>query len=561
MRLILTFLTITLLSGCFGGDSSKKETVNKIVEKNPVDNIQVTYQRGDGLHGYLQAYSSNIPDDYLYGTSHYSPVWSLIEKPIDHFQIGLPGTWLSPNNDDNENTPLCPKGTYARDNWPERAPTYSDVFQTIEGSSGFWVLSRFKTTSPKYSLNSTPDCYNTEVASPGWPFFHSTRPLNDDNLGVAQLSNRMLMPPDGLPFNGDPKGELIGYGYFSLPLRDQPNDGQQTGNQHWTLFLNSSNFKGPLAFFVPEMWSDIAINYSFDRGRGLDSRKLQNNVAMAMEMNTVPQYQSTDSSGAKYTKIPQIKFPLDDEGKISLVKDLQFYSKQALFDLVMQWRNSDEAPSSQINTIYAYQPSLQVDLEHYESNSKQLRGFNKNFDLNIFSDGSFGIHFPKNVGESLGKFPRYFKEDNNSFLAISEDDVPQETKLIEQEFAAASKNNAPYSALPLSGAWQSPGPVGEEYIAKLGDCTTVTYFWYRFIDQPVFQQYNWANDERNALQALIEKMHTHWTIEKEYLSPVSSGTLASFDDGLIVTPPNGLEVGYVPIVVKQERNLDGACAL
>ena len=31
----------------------------------------------------------------------------------------------------------------------------------------------------------------------------------------------------------------------------------------------------------------------------------------------------------------------------------------------------------------------------------------------------------------------------------------------------------------------------------------------------------------------------------------TSGTLASFDEGLMVTPPKGLEVGYVPIVVKQ----------
>jgi hypothetical protein len=30
------------------------------------------------------------------------------------------------------------------------------------------------------------------------------------------------------------------------------------------------------------------------------------------------------------------------------------------------------------------------------------------------------------------------------------------------------------------------------------------------------------------------------------------GSLVSFDEGLIVTPPKGLEIGYVPIVVKQK---------
>jgi len=555
MKILILLFTATFLMSCNQGGGQKE------VNKTTPQKIHVSYQHSNGLHGYIPTQVTNIPDEYLYGTSHYSPVWSLIEKPIDHFQIGLPGTWLSPNNDDNKNTPLCPKGTIARDNWPERAPTYSSVFQTIEGSSGFWYLSRFKTTSPKYSMNSTPDCYNTEVASPGWPFFHSSKPLADKKLGLAQLSNRLIMPPDGLPFNGTPNGELIGYGYFALPLRDKPNDVQQTGDLHWTLFLNASNFKGPLAFFVPEMWSKIAIDYPFDRGRGLDSRTLKNHSSMAMEMNTVPQYQSNDSSGTYYTKIPQIQFPLDNEGKISLVKDLRFYSKQALFDLVMDWRSASEAPSSQIKTTHAYTPALQVDYQNYKTNDKQLTRFNENFDLNIFSDGSFGIQFPNSAGEQLGKFPRYFKEENGSFVAISEEEVPKETKLIEQEFPNASKYNPPYSALPLRGPWKTPGPVGEQHTVNLADCTEVTYFWYRFIDQPVFQQYNWSIDEKNAFQTLIEKMHTHWTIDKEYLASASSGTLASFDEGLIVTPPSGLEVGYVPIVVKQAQISNGVCAL
>ncbi len=548
---------VTLLVGCLGNNDSNK---TKDAPAPPLNNIQVNYKTNNGLGGYIPAFAKEIPDNYLFGTSHYSPVWSLIERPIDNFQIGLPGTWLSPNNDDNEQTPLCPKGTFGRDKWPGWGPTWDGVFQTIEGSSGYWLLSRFKTTSPKYSMNSTPDCYTTEVATPGWPFFWYSKPLADNKLGLAQLSNRMLMPPDGLPFSGTPNGELIGYGYFALPLRDKPNDEQQTGDHHWTLFLNSTNFKGPLAFFVPEMWSEIAIDYPFDRGRGLDSKSLKNNIAIAMEINTVPQFQSTDSLGTRYAKIPQLQFPLDDNGRIALLKDLYFYSKQALFESVMQWRDGSDTPSGQINTENAYKALLNVDFEQYEQNEKPLTGFNTDFELKIFSDGSFGLQFSNNVGEKVGKFPRYFKEGNNNVSAISEKEVPLETKLIEQVFPYASTDKPPYSALPLIGAWQSPGPIGEHHTVILGDCTQVTYVWYRFIDQPVFQQYNWSIDERNNFQALIEKMHANWTIDKEYLPPVSSGTLASFDERLIVTPPKGLEVGYVPIVVKQELAPEGVCA-
>lgn len=554
MKKITLLAAISILSGCFDGNNTKQPDT-----KIPEHEIQVSYHF-NGLHTYLHASANNIPDPYLYGTSHYSPVWSLIEKPIDHFQIGLPGTWLMPDNNDNLTTPLCPKGTRARDHWPERGPTYESVFQTIEGSSGYWVNSRFKTTTPKYSMNSTPNCYTSQIASPGWPFFDSSEPLSDTNLGLAQLSNRMLMPPDGLPFNGTPQGELIGYGYFALPLRDVANDTQQTGNQHWTLFLNSSNFKGPLAFFVPEMWSDIAKEYEFNIGRGLDSRKLSNNVAMAMEFNTIAQFKSNDSAGIVYAKIPQIQFPLDD-GKISLVKDLHFYSKQAVFNTVMAWRDGSNAPSTQISLNHAYKPQLRTDSLWYKQDNRQITDFNKDFGLKVFSDGSFGIEFTNTVDEKLGKLPRYFKYENNTIIAISEDEVPPETKLIEQEFPVKTDVISPYSALPLSGSWQTPGPTGGQYTANLGDCTQVTYVWYRFIDQPVFQQYNWSIDERNNLQALIEKMHAHWTIDKEYLEPVSSGTLASFDDALVVTPPKGLEVGYVPIVVEQKLINDGICAI
>ena len=92
----------------------------------------------NGLHGYIGSSSSTTPTAYRYGASFYSSVWSLIEQPIANFQIGLPGTWFTPNNLDNTVTPLCPVGTIARDNWPERGPTYEDVFQTMEGGLGYW---------------------------------------------------------------------------------------------------------------------------------------------------------------------------------------------------------------------------------------------------------------------------------------------------------------------------------------------------------------------------------------------------------------------------------------
>ena len=80
----------------------------------------------------------------------------------------------------------------------------------------------------------------------------------------------------------------------------------------------------------------------------------------------------------------------------------------------------------------------------------------------------------------------------------------------------------------------------------------MTYHWYRFVDQPVFAQCGFGEAERAELQALVERMHRAWPIDGEYLAPPRKVTLVAFDPNLFVEPPPGMEVGFVPIVVRQE---------
>jgi hypothetical protein len=53
------------------------------------------------------------------------------------------------------------------------------------------------------------------------------------------------------------------------------------------------------------------------------------------------------------------------------------------------------------------------------------------------------------------------------------------------------------------------------------------------------------------MQARVEKIHRRWTKDRDYLANPVTGTLAELDPALLVTPPKGLEVGYVPIVTRQ----------
>ncbi|MHC4533694.1 MAG: hypothetical protein ACYS6K_07065, partial [Planctomycetota bacterium] len=170
--LLIIFVFMALARTCEGTENSANREDTRV-------GIVTAHSRG--LHGYIGFSASRPPDRATYsaGMGFYSAVWPLIAKPIANFQIGLPSAWITPDNSDNKDTPLAPIGTYARDNWPKRGPTWGSVFQTVEGGLGYWARNRFRYGPPKFSMNATPQCYDYEVGSPGWSFFYSSTALPD----------------------------------------------------------------------------------------------------------------------------------------------------------------------------------------------------------------------------------------------------------------------------------------------------------------------------------------------------------------------------------------------
>jgi len=99
--------------------------------------------------------------------------------------------------------------------------------------------------------------------------------------------------------------------------------------------------------------------------------------------------------------------------------------------------------------------------------------------------------------------------------------------------------------------WKTLGPAAGPFKRKLGDGSTVTYYWYRFADQPALLNADLTNEEREEMQRRVELLHRNWTKDREYLPAPLIGKLAEIDPALIVTPPKGMEIGYVPIVTRQ----------
>ena len=505
----------------------------------------------DGLHGYIGFGHEKVPVGYDAGMGFYAAVWPLVSEPLANFQIGLPGSWILPDNSDNKDKPLAPEGTLAR-TWKERGPTWDSVFQTIEGGLGYWAGNHFRYGPPKFSMNATPQCYDYEVGSPGWSFFYSNEALPDNRLSIAQLSNRLLIPPDALPFQGNPNGEFLGYTWMALPFTDATKGDPPTGDQSWTCFLSAANFKGPIAYYIAETWSKIGklFNYPFIYGRGLDARPGVMGGG-AMEINTVPRFEARDARGNSYSKLPKLQFPVDSEGRAFLVQEVTYYSKAALYDAFKEWREKGAVCSGHFNPKGAWKPKLSTHTTHYDQGGKKIVGVERVFDTRIFEGDVWGLQWFTNGITSPGLFPQYCKHVGDERVTIAASDIPVETHLAEQKFELA-RPGAPYTS-PATGAWTKTGPKAGPFTVKLRDGSQVTYCWYRFIDQPSFQQYDWSEAKKAKLQALVEEIHARWPIDRDYMAPPRRGKLAALDPALLVTPPVGMERGYVPIVTRQSK--------
>ena len=475
---LLPVVGMVLLSGICAGQENPTEDAKK------TEAGKVTAHSG-GLHGYIGFSATRPParSEYSAGMGFYSAVWPLIDQPLTHFQIGLPIAWITPDNSDNKDTPLAPEGTLAR-TWPERGPTWASVFQTVEGGLGYWAGNHFRYGPPKFSLNATPQCYDYEIGSPGWSFFYSNEALPDHRLGIAQLSNRLLIPPDALPFQGNPNGPFLGYTWMALPFTDPTTGDPPTGDQSWTCFLSAANFKGPIAYYIPETWSKIGklFNTPFLYGRGLDARP-GNMGGGAMEINTVPRFDARDANGVVYSRIPRLQFPVDDRGRTLLVQDVTYYSKAALYDAFKAWRKGGPACSGRFDEKGVWKSTLTTRSTRYDQAGKKITGVERVLDTHVFEGNVWGLEWFNSDVSFKGEFPQYFKQVGEECIAVSAADVPAETQLLKQEFQRAGWGE-PYTS-PTTGAWSRPGPKSGPFTVKLADGSLVAYSWYRFVGSAV----------------------------------------------------------------------------
>ncbi len=511
-------------------------------------------QEGE-MAGYLLVPNERVPETYNAGFSMYVAAWPLVrEYPGNRFQTGLFGTWM-----------------FAQYDGPDPKDMYSD----IEGGLGWWRDTQYATETPKFIMGGVALNFSEWANGPG-----AGKGRNWDRptglYGVAQLSPWVLWPPDGLNLKQGTCGELFGYGYLPLPLipakTTTAGKNVPTGDQCWTLFLNTGNFKGPVAFFTPYFWSRATVENPRLAGMFLDTRPSQPNRALQMETQYVPAVMWTNEKGERYARVAPTSFPRSPQGDSVVVHRVTSYSKKALWDAVKAWFEGGAAALGAIDSSAAYVHKFTGSggatwriYTSQEPDEKKVPIDWKSFAKPVALDSStFGYRWDNQLVSQydskdgpLVALPEYYRMVNNNnkteWSVIQSKDVPSETGLSEYRFRRPQEDQPEPYVTPNDpkSCWKKPGPVAGPFLAYPGDGSVVTYYWYRFADQPALLNADLTDKEREDLQAKVVKIHRNWTKDREYLPAPEIGKLAEIDPALIVTPPPGLEAGYVPIVTRQ----------
>lgn len=514
----------------------------------PIVALQIQPQLTE-MAGYLIVPHERVPSTFNGGFSTYISAWPLLESyPGSDFQSGLFGTWMFPQFD---------------------GPAPKNHYTDVEGGLGWWRDTRFATETPKFIMGGVALNFSEWANGPGagkgrdWS--------NPTGLyGVAQLSPWVIWPPDGLNLKQGTRGELFGYGYLPLPLtepkaktagKDVP-----TGNNCWTLFLNTANFKGPVAFFTPYFWSKASAENPKLAGQFLDTRPAEPNKAVQMETQHIPAMVAQDRDGTTYARVALTHFPNSPTGDAPLIHRITAYTKAALWDQVDRWfRGGPSAPgkvdpaASSLHTFKGGGYSTwKIYIPGTERDSAPEVDWAAYANPVAVDQHTYGIRWNREMfgtaqHPSVLTLPEYYRltkpaKGKARWVAVKPSDVPEATGLRTAQFPAPKRPKDPYVT---PDTWKTPAPAAGPFKRTLGDGSEITYSWYRFADQPALQNADFTANERMAIQKRVEQLHRTWTKDRNYLPANTIGRLASIDPALIVKPPKGLEVGYVPIVTRQ----------
>jgi hypothetical protein len=214
------------------------------------------------------------------GYSFYENIFNFMQEgyPL-HMQMGLPATWFTLDRDEGQalRSCACPKFGAKALCCNQVQSWCTGVAWSIEGAGGY-SRDTFPKNNPSWRLGSTSACYNSFARTLDWdPNAGSCAMMN-----VVQLSNRMVLPPDGASFSQE---GLVGYGWINTPFgKTSAGDGRN----FWSLVFDTENFSGPALYILPEFYAQREPGSSIPSIPDLGTCKALQMGEQAAEIQQIP---------------------------------------------------------------------------------------------------------------------------------------------------------------------------------------------------------------------------------------------------------------------------------
>ena len=402
---------------------------------------------------------------------------------------------------------------------------------------------------------------------------------------------------------------FLGYQLTKSPIGKRSNNDEAN---YWTIVIDAKNFAGPVMYMSAWFW-DSRINWHPESISWSDPRSLIGYIAEGFEGSVGAAKKII--GGAAWRRVNKWRFPKDKNERTgfsgestTLFTGHQQYgndwAKAALDPILDGTVTSETSALKDASSNAATTPDCNLP----DRNERMMK-------MGIFEgeegdDDSEVIFQDFGVGESVeglsqteakangcpmrlsldpskmdcktdskwcsGK--RYLKRiGTNAPMTLKDEEVPVtvKTELDTIEFQPSRLNDGRYYGPPQEEekfCFDSPGPATEDpqlYCSRTKDATWIAWRWYRFIDQPEMNQVfaSIPPGERDAarcyMQQRIENLHrfqassgdgigSRWFQPPQGLDKLPTD-LASIDESLLMTPPAGMEFGYVPIPVYQRK--------
>lgn len=478
------------------------------------------------------------------GHAWYQRQFSLLQyDPEDTGKIktdfGMGGSWMTPYGIDFPGNPC------------ELKPVpHIRNYETFEGGSSYSesVFGR----QPKWKLGDSVGCYRSYTNS---NLFHTHRSVphacswEDSSepkfsMGFAQLSNRLLIFPDGMAFE---KEGMIGLSFGRTPF------GKLNGTDDrnfWTLIFDSENYAGPVGYFVPEFW---ALRPEGEEEKAKDYGDFSNSPEISMhqpawECHGMACHVDGNVTKLLHMAVPQVK------NRTVLWMGQRAHEDSELFDPLEEALASGDLDSTKLlfngttrpSCLGQSQPAHFGDVAAWATHNNVIEDGDCLWTLKVANESC--------PADGICSVPQYYEEGkpvdpSRASEALRKTSNP--TEPIPTDFAYDALTN-----VPAGGCRDSPGPADAKlYCTKTIDDTWVGYRWYRFVDQPGLQQQKLTETEKAFMQQRAESLHKNMapTPVSKWINGrnVEAEGLARMEVAAIATPPSGLEAGYVPIVLFQ----------